>query len=54
MIVERLSQLRALKKEIVLEKQRLDKLMQLATYGRRSGPAAVAVQGGEVSDRTGK
>lgn len=54
MIVERLSQLRALKKEIELEKQRLDKLMQLATYGSRSGPAAIAVQGGEVSDRTGK
>ena len=48
-IVEQLMQLRALKREIELERGRIARLRTLAAYGCRSGEA---VQGGDVSDRT--
>ena len=50
-IVEQLMQLRALKREIELERGRIARLRALAAYGCRSGEV---VQGGDVSDRTAK
>ncbi|MEG1017463.1 MAG: hypothetical protein RSE36_06590 [Oscillospiraceae bacterium] len=50
--VERLSQLKALKREIAAEKHRLKRVRELATYGH-STYGSVHVQGGFVADKTG-
>ena len=51
--VQRLSQLRILKREVAIERERLAKLRALSAYGQRPAPGETGGKGGGVSDRTG-
>ncbi len=50
---QRLSQLRVLKREITIERERLAKLRSLSTYGRRPSFGEASASHGAHADRTG-